>query len=57
MPHTMQDEDELSTFNERRIGCDCSNAWFHFGCLKITQKKLKEIGESNWYCALCAEDR
>ena len=56
--HTLcKDEDELSAFNERSIGCDGCNAWFHFGYLIITQKKLKEIGESNWYCALCAEDR
>ena len=42
-----KDEDELGTFNERSIGCDGCNALFHFRCLKITQKKLKEIGESN----------
>ena len=52
-----KDVEELSTFNERSIGCDGCNAWFHFGCIKITPKKLKEIGESNWSCTLCVKDK
>ena len=34
----------------------CCNAWFHFGCVQMTNKKLKEIGEQNWYCALCEKE-
>ena len=26
-----KEAEELSTFNERSIGCDGCNAWFHFG--------------------------
>ena len=52
-----KDAEELSTFNERSIRCDGCNAWFHFGCIKITPKKLKEIGESNSYCTLCVKDK
>ena len=51
-----KDEEEVSTFNERSIGCDSCNAWFHFGCVQMTKKKLKEIGEDNWYCTLCAKE-
>ena len=36
-----KDTEELSTFNERSIGCDGCNAWFHFGYIKITPKKFK----------------
>ena len=48
-----KDEEELSVFNERSIKFDICYAWFHFGCLKMTPKKLEEIGESSWYCSLC----
>ena len=55
--HTLcNDEEELSVFNERSIGCDICNAWLHFGWLKMTSKKLEEIGESSWYCSLHSEE-
>ena len=55
--HTLcKDEEELSVFNESSIGCDICYAWFHFGCLKMTSKKLEEISESSWYCSLCSEE-
>ena len=42
--HTLcKDEEDLSVFNERSIGSDICYAWFHFGCLKMTPKKLEEI--------------
>ena len=44
--HTLCKEvDEINTFGERSIGCDGYNAWFHFGCIKITQKKLTGIAQ------------
>ena len=46
-------EEEVTTFSERSIGCDSCNGWFHFVCVQMTAKKLKEIGEGNWYCVLC----
>ena len=52
--HTLcKDEEEVTSFSERSIGCDSCNAWFHFVCVQMTAKKLKEIGEGNWYCVLC----
>ena len=33
-----KDEDEVKTFNERSIGCDSCNGWFHFGCVKMNKK-------------------
>ena len=55
--HTLcKDEEELSVFNKRSVGCDICYAWFHFGYLKMTPKKLEEIGESSWYCSLCSEE-
>ena len=55
--HTIcKDEEEVNTFIERSIGCDNCNAWFHFGCVQMNSKKLKEIGDKNWYCVLCAKE-
>ena len=37
--HTLcKDKNELSTFNERSIGCDGCNVWFHLRHLKLTQR-------------------
>ena len=51
-----KDEEDVRTFDERNIGCDSCNAWFHFGCVQMSNKKLKEIGERNWYCILCTKE-
>ena len=45
---------DISAFSDRSIGCDGCNAWFHFGCIGMTPKKLKEIGEKSWFCIVCA---
>ena len=50
-----KDENEVKTFHDRSIGCDMCNAWFHFECTNMTQSKLEEIGEGNWYCVICAK--
>ena len=47
-------EKDISAFSDRSIGCDGCNAWFHFGCIGMTPKKLKEIGEKSWFCIVCA---
>ena len=54
--HTICKNEEVNTFNERSIGCDRCNAWFHFACAQMNNKKLKEIEEENWYCALCTKE-
>ena len=51
-----KNEEEVNTFNERSIGCDSCNAWFHFGCVQMTKKKLNKIGEENWYCRVCVKE-
>ena len=47
-------EEDIKTFVQRSIGCDGCNAWFHFSCIGMTAKKLKEMGENNWFCTVCA---
>ena len=47
-------EEDIKTFVQRSIGCDGCNAWFHFSCIEMTAKKLKEMGENNWFCTVCA---
>ena len=53
--HTLcQYEKDISGFINRSIGCDGCNAWFHFGCIGITPKMLKDIGDKSWFCIVCA---
>ena len=54
--HTLcEHEKDISGFIERSIGCDGCNAWFHFGCIGMTLKKLKEIGDKSWFCIVCGQ--
>ena len=50
-------EKDISGFTDRSIGCDGCNAWFHFGCIGMTPKMLKEIGDKSWFCIVCAVDK
>ena len=54
--HTICKDEEVNALNDRSIRCDRCNAWFHFGCLQMNSKKLKELGDKNWYCLLCAKE-
>ena len=48
-----ENEKDIKTFGERSVGCDGCNAWFHFACISMTPKRLKEMGD-NWFCTVCA---
>ena len=50
-------EKDISGFINRSVGCDGCNAWFHFGCIGITPKMLKDIGDKSWFCIVCAQDK
>lgn len=50
------DQENVKTFNERSIACDQCNTWFHFRCIKMTQKKLRDLEGHNWYCSLCCHE-
>ena len=39
-----KDEEVVRTFDERSTECDSCNVWFHFGCVQMSNNKLKEIG-------------
>ena len=49
-------EKDISAFSDKSIGCDGCNAWFHFGCIRMTPKMLKEIGDKSWFCIVCAKE-
>ena len=52
-----KDENEVKTFQNRSIGCDMCNAWFHFKCINMTQSKLEEIADGNWFCVICEKEQ
>ena len=49
-------EKDISAFSDKSKGCDGCNAWFHFGCIRMTPKMLKEIGDKSWFCIVCAKE-
>ena len=52
-----KDENEVKTFQDRSIACDMCNAWFHFKCINMTQSKLEEIADCNWFCVICEKEQ
>ena len=50
------DEKDITAPNEKSVGCDGCNAWFHFGCVGMNAKKLENIGENNWFCIVCTKE-
>lgn len=38
---------EVSTENEKMVGCDGCNCWFHYRCAGVTSAVEKE---EKWYC-------
>ena len=49
-----ENEEDIKPFGEGSVGCDGCNAWFHFTCIAMTPKRLKERGENSLFCAVCA---
>lgn len=46
----IKESENVSKYNERSVGCDKCEMWFHFPCVKFTKTDSKK---KTWFCPNC----
>lgn len=48
--NVIKESENVSSFNERSVGCDKCQLWYHFHCVNFKKSDCKK---SSWTCPKC----